>query len=206
MRSAACSRAGRGVRSTAAALAGCGVPAPDFEAPHDRATLIVNGQRTTVAQSGERLGPDRGRARAQLRPWRCRVRGALLRRRRSPGAASELRPRRPAYRLRRRPAVHILRPARTRVGGTRAGRTRAAPGWVAVLVDCPFPRSRDQRSHDIARDGRRADTSARITVGTRACRPACASPCRPRPARSLRAPAHASPRDRSSSARRASCR
>jgi len=36
-------------------LAGCGgvsIDIPDFEAPHDRMTLIVDGQRTTVAQSG----------------------------------------------------------------------------------------------------------------------------------------------------------
>jgi hypothetical protein len=36
-------------------LAGCGgvgIDIPDIEAPHDRMTLIVDGQRTTVAQSG----------------------------------------------------------------------------------------------------------------------------------------------------------
>ncbi|MDX6583123.1 MAG: hypothetical protein QOI10_2307 [Solirubrobacterales bacterium] len=37
------------------ALAGCGgvdINIPDFHAPHDRATFIVDGERTTVAQSG----------------------------------------------------------------------------------------------------------------------------------------------------------
>jgi len=38
--------------AAAATLAGCGVPDIDFDVPHDRATFIVNGQRTTVAQSG----------------------------------------------------------------------------------------------------------------------------------------------------------
>ena len=39
----------------ALALAGCGgvdIDIPDIEAPHDRMTVIVDGQRTTVAQSG----------------------------------------------------------------------------------------------------------------------------------------------------------
>jgi hypothetical protein len=36
-------------------VAGCGgvsIDIPDFEAPHDRMTVIVDGQRTTIAQSG----------------------------------------------------------------------------------------------------------------------------------------------------------
>ena len=39
----------------ALALAGCGgldIDLPDIEAPRDRMTVIVDGQRTTVAQSG----------------------------------------------------------------------------------------------------------------------------------------------------------
>ena len=39
----------------ALALGGCGggdIAIPDFEAPHDRMTVIVDGQRTTIAQSG----------------------------------------------------------------------------------------------------------------------------------------------------------
>jgi hypothetical protein len=40
---------------SALALAGCGgvdVDIPDFEAPRDRMTVIVDGERTTIAQSG----------------------------------------------------------------------------------------------------------------------------------------------------------
>ena len=36
----------------ALALAGCGGIDIDFEAPRDRMTVIVDGQRTTIAQSG----------------------------------------------------------------------------------------------------------------------------------------------------------
>jgi hypothetical protein len=41
--------------AAALALAGCSgvnIDIPDFEAPHDRMTVIVDGQRTTIAQSG----------------------------------------------------------------------------------------------------------------------------------------------------------
>jgi hypothetical protein len=39
--------------AAALAIAGCGgIDIPDFEAPHDRMTVIVDGQRTTIAQSG----------------------------------------------------------------------------------------------------------------------------------------------------------
>lgn len=43
--------------ATALALGGCGVDVPDIpdlagSAPHDRMTVIFNGQRTTIAQSG----------------------------------------------------------------------------------------------------------------------------------------------------------
>jgi hypothetical protein len=50
MRSAACSRAAATL--AALALAGCGVPDIELDAPQDRATFIVNGQRTTIAQAG----------------------------------------------------------------------------------------------------------------------------------------------------------
>jgi hypothetical protein len=41
------------VAGAALALTGCaGVDIPDLQAPHDRMTLIVDGQRTTIAQSG----------------------------------------------------------------------------------------------------------------------------------------------------------
>ena len=41
----------------AVAIAGCGIDVPDIpdiagSAPHDRMTVIFNGQRTTIAQSG----------------------------------------------------------------------------------------------------------------------------------------------------------
>ena len=41
--------------AAALALAGCGgvdIDIPEFEAPRDRMTVIVDGQRTTIAQSG----------------------------------------------------------------------------------------------------------------------------------------------------------
>ncbi len=50
-------RSGRAIAAAVMtiALAGCGgvdLDLPDFEAPHDRMTVIVDGQRTTIAQSG----------------------------------------------------------------------------------------------------------------------------------------------------------
>ena len=54
MRSATFSKPITALAAAAVLLCGCGpdISIPSFSAPHDHLTLIYNGQRTTVAQSG----------------------------------------------------------------------------------------------------------------------------------------------------------